>query len=485
MKIPCLINARTIRQRLMLLNSITVIFVLALIAMYTYQLISVENNLVAVEQVDDTFNSILGLRRYEKNIMLKLGNDNIAKAFQSIERVDGYLASLHSEIESEQNKQLFLNLEGDFLKYKTIFKQWCANDACITKDNNREESHLIRLQGQRLVQDATELAKFNRQIISERFKTILFWLTFLPAIIFSAGVIFFFSQIKSILKRLGSLKQATKSLAEGEFKPIPTLSSPDEISELILTFNQMGCALEEKQEQLIQSKKMASIGTFSSGIAHEINNPLNNISLSTDTLIEEFGTLEEEENREILDDIMVQTERASKIVKNLLDFSRAQSSEMQPLHIDFVLHKTINLIANELQIHKVFLTKNIEDSLPQINGDLHQLQQVFLNLIINAEQAIGDHGTIQIKVRATDDDYICTTIKDSGPGIAQENLEQIFDPFFTTKETGKGTGLGLSIVYGILKKHRGYIEVASTLDVGTTFSVYLPIYHKQKEQDVP
>lgn len=473
------------RQRLILLNSITVLFVLALIAVYTYQLISVEKDLLAVEQVDDTFNSILDLRRYEKNILLGLGPDNIAKAQQSIVRIDGYLASLHSEIETELNKQLFHNLEEDFLKYKMIFKRWCANDDCITKDTNREDSHLIRLQGQRLVENATLLAKFNRQVISERFKTILFWLTFLPAVIFTVGVILLFSQVKSIIKRLDSIKQATMSLGEGEFEPIPTLSTPDEISELILAFNQMGYALEQKQEQLIQSKKLASIGTFSSGIAHEINNPLNNISLSTDTLIEEFGTLEEKESREILDDILAQTERASKIVRNLLDFSRPQSSNMQLLHIDFVLHKTINLIANELQIHQILLKYDIQELLPKVNGNSQQLQQVFLNIIINAKQAIGDLGSISVKAQATGDGYICTTIKDSGSGIPQKHLEQIFDPFFTTKETGKGTGLGLSIVYGIIRKHGGYIEVASTLDVGTTFSVYLPVDHNQKEQDAP
>jgi len=226
---------------------------------------------------------------------------------------------------------------------------------------------------------------------------------------------------------------------------------------------------------------MASIGTFSSGIAHEINNPLNNISLSTDTLLEEFDSMDEEESKEILDDIMEQTERASKIVRNLLDFSRAQSSETQSLYIDFILHKTSDLINNELRIHKIALKKDIANMMPQINGDLQKLQQVFLNLIINAEQAIDNFGTITVKARETEKGFIRTDITDDGPGIAQKNLEQIPDPFLTTKEAGKGTGLGLSIVYGIVKKHGGYIEVASTLGEGTTFSVFLPILNKKDE----
>jgi signal transduction histidine kinase len=180
---------------------------------------------------------------------------------------------------------------------------------------------------------------------------------------------------------------------------------------------------------------------------------------------------------------MIQTERASKIVRNLLDFSRAQSSETQPVHIDYVLHKTTELVANELSIHKIDLHKNIDDLLPQINADLQKLQQVFLNLIVNAEQAIGDYGTITVSAKKMDNGYIRVDISDTGPGIDPEHLEQIFDPFFTTKEAGKGTGLGLSIVYGIVQKHGGYIEVASKVGEGTTFSVYLPVYNGQDTEN--
>ncbi len=471
-----LFNPHSIKQRLMLLYGITIVLILALVSTYTLQVVSLERKLETMEQVEDVFNSILGLRRYEKNIMLRLGAKNITNADQSLEQIGIYLNELAPKIKTKKAKVLFNRLKADFNDYKTVFNNWCAVNDCIAHATEQEDSHVVRQQGQKLMESAAELASFNREDISHGFKIILFWLTFMPAAVLLTGVILFFSQMQSILNRLASLKQGTKTLAAGEFKQLPTLNPPDEITQLVKNFNEMVVALEQKQEELIQSKKMASIGTFSSGIAHEINNPLNNISLSTDTLIEEFDSMDEAETREILDDIMAQTERASKIVRNLLDFSRAQSSETQSLHIDFVLHKTTNLIANELRIHKVSLKKDIADMLPQVNGDLPKLQQVFLNLIINAEQAIGDFGSIIVKARATDNGFVRTDIIDNGPGIAQENLEQIFDPFFTTKEAGKGTGLGLSIVYGIVKKHNGYIEVASEVGKGTTFSVYLPLY---------
>ena len=368
MQIPCVFNSCTIRQRLMMLNGITIVFILALVSIYTFQLVSVEKNLVTMEQVDDLFSSILGLRRYEKNIMLQLDEDNVTKAGQSLQEIKTYLTELAPEMEIGPDRAVFQRLNTNFTEYETIFNRWCATNECITRAAQQDDAHLIRRQGQQLVDSAGELARLSRTGISQGFKNILFWLTFMPAVVLLGGAILFFSQVKSILKRLSSLKQGTKSLAAGEFKPIPISKYPDEITQLVQNFNQMVEALEQKQEELIQSKKMASIGTFSSGIAHEINNPLNNISLSTDTLLEEFDSMDEEETKEILDDIMAQTERASKIVRNLLDFSRAQSSETQPMYIDFILHKTTDLIANELRIHKVSLTKDIADLMPQING---------------------------------------------------------------------------------------------------------------------
>jgi signal transduction histidine kinase len=478
-------NQCTIRQRLILLNTITTVLIVALVSIYSYQLISLENKLVTMEQVDDLFNNLLEVRRHEKNIMLGLNEGSVTKAKKSLQKISNHFKELSSNIKEPSEKELFQQLEKEFTAYKVIFDSWCGTDEkCIVDTAQQEDSHLIRQQGQKLLDNVSRLVHIRRKNINHGFKEILFWLTFMPAVIFMGGAILFFSQVRSILRRLATLKQGTENLAAGDFQIIPaTESSTDEVSGLIENFNQMVEALEQKQEQLIQSKKMASIGTFSSGIAHEINNPLNNISLSTDTLIEEFDSMEEDEIKEILNDIMDQTERASKIVRNLLDFSRAQSSEMQPLYIDFILHKTTDLIANELRIHKIALQKDIADLLPQVNGDLQKLQQVFLNLIINAEQAIGDYGTITVRARKMANGYIRTDITDTGSGISQEHLDQIFDPFFTTKAAGRGTGLGLAIVYGIVKKHGGYIEVASTLGKGTTFSVYLPVYPDDNDEE--
>ena len=476
MKLPCVLNPCTIRQRVMMVNSIVLVLICALVSFYTYQLMAMEHELVTMNGVDDVFSSILELRSYEKNIMLHMDTSNVDKLRLALKNVEELLKNVEMSIAGDDGHGRVRVVRYDVGQYATIFNRWCEDDRCVVGDVHGKDGLLIRKQGQMLVNSAAELTRIDRQQIHDSFKRTLFWLTFIPAVAFFVGAIVFFSQVKSILDRLSSLKQGTKVLAAGEFKQIPICEYQDEITQLSRNFNQMVEALEQKQEELIQSKKMASIGTFSSGIAHEINNPLNNISLSADALIEEFDDMDAEEAQDILGDIMAQTERASGIVRNLLNFSRAQSSEIQVMYVDFVLHKTTDLIANELRINHVSLIKDIADSMPQISGDLQKLQQVFLNLIINAEQAVCEGGTIIVRARVTDKDFIRVDISDTGAGIAQENLEQIFDPFFTTKEAGKGTGLGLSIVYAIVKKHGGYIEVASKVGVGTTFSVFLPIY---------
>jgi len=481
MKIPCLFNQCTIGQRLILLNCVTIAVIITLIAVYSVQVVSLEHKLVTMEHVDDVFNQILELRRHEKNIILQRDRRSVSRAREIITGLEKGLVSLTPLIRDEEANHRLARLKENFTSYRDLFDQWCAGDRCINGVGGQYENEQIRQEGHRLVEKASQLASLNRKIISLDFKEILFWLTFMPTVLLLAGSLLFFSQTRNILRRLTSLRRATKKLAAGEFKPLPMPETPDEISDLIKNFNEMVKALEENQEQLLQSKKMATIGTFSSGIAHEINNPLNNISLSTDTLLEMYEDLDQDEIKEILNDIMEQTERASRIVRNLLDFSRAQASEMEPMYIDFVLHKTTDLIANELRIHKIALIKEFPEKIPRIRGDLQKLQQVFLNLIINAEQAIGEFGTITVRVSETDDGYIRTDIIDNGPGISQEHLDRIFDPFFTTKEVGKGTGLGLSIVYGIVKKHGGFIEVASKVGTGTTFSVYLPLYEGEED----
>jgi len=232
--------------------------------------------------------------------------------------------------------------------------------------------------------------------------------------------------------------------------------------------------LELHQEQLVQSRKIDAVGTLTSGIAHELNNPINNIVLTAEALKEDFQELEPEEAQGLIQDILMQAERASEIVKGLLDFSRSEHPEFEPLAIAGVIQDTLKLVRNQLALSGIQVEEEIPPDLPPIQGDRKGLQQVFLNLFINAIQAMLNGGTLHLRAYLADS-WLRLEVRDTGVGIEAEHLPRIFDPFYTTKQVGRGTGLGLSVSYGIVEKHGGHLEVQSKHGQGSTFTVVLPV----------
>lgn len=269
--------------------------------------------------------------------------------------------------------------------------------------------------------------------------------------------------------------------------------------------------LKEAQSQLLQSEKLASIGQLAAGVAHEINNPVGYVSSNITSLktyiddllkvIEVYEQLEQdpasadalaqvkqtkeaidlsylrEDIAELLAESSEGVNRVREIVQDLKDFSHVNEAEWQMADLHKGLDSTLNIVANEIK-YKADVVKEY-GQLPEIKCIASQINQVFMNLLVNAAHAIGDErGTITIR-SGINEKQVWVEIQDSGKGIAAEDMTRIFDPFFTTKEIGKGTGLGLSLSYGIIQKHKGKIDVQSTLGQGTRFIISLPI-----EQDV-
>ena len=221
---------------------------------------------------------------------------------------------------------------------------------------------------------------------------------------------------------------------------------------------------------------MRAVGTLTAGVAHELNNPLNNITLTAHMLLEDYEELGEDEKKDMIHDVVQEAGRSKKIISNLLDFARESSSELEPLALDELLEGTIALASNQIKLSGIKISFQSTGNLPRIHGDGQQLQQVFLNLIINAIDASPKGSRIQILVLPADEpNYVAVKIIDFGSGIPEHILPSIFDPFFTTKEKGKGTGLGLSVSQGIIAKHGGRIMVNSKEGQGTTFTVILPV----------
>ena len=231
--------------------------------------------------------------------------------------------------------------------------------------------------------------------------------------------------------------------------------------------------LEKAQVQILQSEKMASLGKLAAGVAHQLNNPLGGITLFTKLVLEEYDL--EEGAREDLSRILRDAERCRDTVKELLEFARQTRHMMRPNDINRAISRTLFLLENQTLFHNIDIIKQLSPGLPAAHSDVQQLNHVFMNIILNAADAMEGKGALTVITALSDDkEYVVVTIEDTGPGIPDDVLPHIFEPFFTTKEEGKGTGLGLSLVYGIVQNHGGTI-VANSCSEGTTFTIKLPV----------
>ena len=244
---------------------------------------------------------------------------------------------------------------------------------------------------------------------------------------------------------------------------------------------QMRKDLGEAQEQVIRAEKLASLGKLAATIAHEINNPLAAVLTYIRLIMKliSLGRFTEERIENIsqyLNTMEMETARCGEIVKNLLAFSRQSHLNIKLNNIEEIIEKSLNLVTHDLEIREIQLVKEIESDLPNIQCDFRQIQQVLLNLMSNASEAMTQGGVLTVTAKQIEgEDFLEVVISDTGCGIPKKELKNIFEPFFTTKEEGKGVGLGLSVVYGIITRHNGSIEVESELNEGSAFKVRLPI----------
>jgi two-component system NtrC family sensor kinase len=232
--------------------------------------------------------------------------------------------------------------------------------------------------------------------------------------------------------------------------------------------------LEQTHEMLMQSEKMAGLGRLAAGVAHEINNPMSGIMLYANLVQEELGA--DHELSSDLETIVHEAERCKVIVADLLEFSHQTTYEMELADLNEIILRTLTILQHQPLFQNVEISKDLAPDLPQIYGNAIRLNQVIMNIVVNAVQAMEGRGKLRISSRVrANQDINEITIQDSGPGIENGLLEKIFDPFFTTKATGEGTGLGLSVSYAIVKEHKGSIRVMSTPEKGTTFTLRFPV----------
>ncbi len=441
------------------------------VASYRY-LGEVERMQSFVEIADDLRDSILEARRYEKNFLLYGSGEDLKENRRFTQLGVDLLEKTIPEIKDFQAAALRNEITSELDSYQRMMEQMARERSGTSESPVVEEQ--FREHGKVLVGLSQRLVSFERQRILEIVRSLKTHLLIsLGMMLFACGLILPVILTK-IVRSLREIERTTHRIVEGDFRPIEVPDTRDETQRVVEGFNRMICELEKRQEQLLHARRLSSLGTFTSGIAHELNNPLNNISTSCQILIEEFDKSDARFSHRMLENIEHEVHRARDIVRALLEFSRAKEFCLAPARLSQIVERAVKLISSHVP-SGIEISLDIPDDL-SLNLDAQRMQQVFLNLIENAVHAIDPPGCITIKARVDSArKEVLITVEDTGKGIAEEELGRIFDPFFTTKEVGSGTGLGLSIVFGIVEKHLGSISVDSSEKEGTRFTIRFPI----------
>jgi two-component system NtrC family sensor kinase len=331
------------------------------------------------------------------------------------------------------------------------------------------------------------------------------------------GLFIIFFTRRFLSRPIEKLIEGTKRVSQMELdQPIEITGSSEEIDELARSFdimrerlrtavaeiNQFTQKLETKVEErtqqlkaahqkLLQSDRLASLGQLSASVAHEINNPVAgvlNLSMLMQRMLKDDGVPPGrlEEFRKYLSQVTNETTRVGRIVSDLLAFSRRSKPQRAPADLNKIVRMTLSLAQHKMKLSGVTVEANLREDLPQVRCDGSQIQQVALNLLLNAAEATQTRGERRVEVATSaTDGMVLLTVSDNGEGIPKENLAKIFDPFFTTKPEGKGVGLGLAVSYGIVEAHGGDIEVRSKVGEGTTFTVSLPLEQTAQRGEAP
>jgi signal transduction histidine kinase/ActR/RegA family two-component response regulator len=300
--------------------------------------------------------------------------------------------------------------------------------------------------------------------------------------------------VRRVTQPLRDLRDSAEAVGRGDFSKRIEIRSNDELGELAAGFNQMTgnlqkstaqlektvTMLRDTQAKLLHSEKLSAVGQFVAGVAHELNNPLTALIGFAELLQMDDVS---EDSRDSLQRISASAERCHKIVQSLLSFARQRPPERKLTDLNQVLDAVIEILIYELRTNNIKVARDYATDLPKLLVDPHQMQQVFLNIVNNARQAIEahrPHGGVSLSTRRIGD-FVQIRFEDDGPGMSAETVAKIFDPFFTTKPVGKGTGLGLSLSYGIIQEHGGTISVESVIGNGTTFVIVLPVTEEAAE----
>jgi two-component system NtrC family sensor kinase len=488
----------SIRQKIIFGYIAGIIVIVCLSLFAVTELWYIEKKVIFGEVVTEFFDTTLEMRRFEKNFFLYGKEEDYQENIRYVEKAQNVLNKNINEYRRLAVSGQLAKLGEDLNKYLLLMKQFAILGERLDHKESLIIENAIREKGKEIITIAESISKTERQRLQSLLNTMQKGLV--VSIIALSFLGLGIGQIlsKMVVKPLKSLEESMLEISAGKLKSVSIQSKEREIVSLTNAFNRMLKELELRQRHLVQREKLASLGTLVSGVAHELNNPLSNISSSCQILTEEIEDPDIQYKKDLLSQIDEQTDRAKNIVRSLLDFSRDKEFKHDILPLKKLFEETIQFLRGEVP-SKISISLNVPEEL-SMRGYKQRIQQAFLNLIKNAVESITEEGQVSIRAcrhsltgpvdercqhqqfrgECTGEcpiktDTIDIEIEDTGEGIPAEVLPKVFDPFFTTKDVGKGTGLGLYVVHEIIQEHGGCIGVESKAGKGTTFLIRFPI----------
>jgi signal transduction histidine kinase len=470
-----------IRDKLLFAFGVYIVLAVVLGFFAYKELRTISTKLALVETADDITNTILEVRRYEKNFLLYRDRGDFREMKKYLAILKDGIENIRTEIVGEINGANY-----DMMK-RTIGAYERLMDVIAQNADDKDTVERMRQTAREIQSFTQNLAKRERADVAVTIKMSIYLLLFALILIIFLGTIVNIKLATNIAAPIRQLEQVTKKVARGDFSEGIEVRGMDEIASLAASFNQMEEKLEhalnalediikklqQKQAQLVEAEKLAAVGKLAAGIAHEINNPLTSVLTFSNLMLEQCP--EDDPRCAKLRMMARETERARNIVRQLLNFGREIIIKPERIDINRPVKEIIDSLAAQEAFKDITLTLDLADGLPEVYADPAQIGQVVLNMALNAIHAVTPPGAIEIATRAQGP-FVEVLFADTGAGIPQEHLGKIFDPFFTTKDATKGTGLGLAVSYGIIKKHGGDISVLSTVGKGTTFIVRVPVH---------
>jgi len=477
--------ATSLRQKITAAYVVTGLLILIVSLFTIEELKLVEGKASRSERTSELFDNVLEIRRYERNFDLYAQDADYRQNAAYVERTRRLLDRETGDSLPVTTALAIPRLRDGLARYRMLMKQYHDRP-----ERRQALQRDVRSAGQHIVAVAQDIVTAERRAVRFQLSTLRNIL-----VVSIGGVVLLVVAMgrglsMSVVKPLKRIEENVDAVSGGKIDHLALASNDREIVSITNAFNNMLRELELRRTHLLRSEKLASLGTMLSGVAHELNNPLSNIWTSCQIMQDELGTTSVDEQGVLLRQIDEQSARARNIVRSLLDFARDRDFVKEAVSLRQLIEQTMHFIKGEVP-PGVGLVIDVADDIA-VQADRQRLQQVFVNLIKNAVDAVAGSGQVQIEARrfragdapedeipfvnrcAISGEAVRICVRDDGPGVAAGVLPRIFDPFFTTKSVGGGMGLGLFIVHEIIDEHDGCISAASEEGKGTVFRIWLP-----------